>query len=165
MSQVPEFAPKSENGLRDWNESLNRQVELYQWLQSAEGGIAGGATNSYNGDYSQYPSGMATFYGMAYQEHPVYHDPGSNQWFGMQAWSMQRMCELYYLSNDPRVKKVCDKWAKWAVSEVKFYNDGTFEIPATLEWSGQPETWDPQNPKENTGLHVKVKEHGRNNFV
>lgn len=160
MSQVPEFAPKSENGLRDWNESLNRQVELYQWLQSAEGGIAGGATNSYNGDYSQYPSGMATFYGMAYQEHPVYHDPGSNQWFGMQAWSMQRMCELYYLSNDPRVKKVCDKWAKWAVSEVKFYNDGTFEIPATLEWSGQPETWDPQNPKENTGLHVKVKEHG-----
>ncbi len=162
MSQIPEFAPKSANGLRDWNTSLNRQVELYCWLQSATGAIAGGATNSYNGRYDAYPSGTPTFYGMAYQEHPVYHDPGSNQWFGMQAWSMQRIAELYYLSNDPRAKKLMDRWVKWVVPEVDFAADGKyFEIPATLVWSGKPDTWDPKNPSLNPGLTVSIKDKGQ----
>jgi len=35
-----DFAPKSSNGKRDWTTSYKRQLEFYQWLQSAEGGIA-----------------------------------------------------------------------------------------------------------------------------
>jgi len=66
---------KSSNGKRDWTTSYKRQLEFYQWLQSAEGGIAGGATNSWNGRYEKYPAGTSTFYGMAYVPHPVYADP------------------------------------------------------------------------------------------
>ncbi|NMB34571.1 MAG: endoglucanase, partial [Clostridium sp.] len=55
LAEVPEFAPKSSGGKKDWQESYARQVEFYQWLQSAEGGIAGGATNSWNGRYEKYP--------------------------------------------------------------------------------------------------------------
>ena len=73
------FVPKSATAQEDWSKSFDRQLELYQWLQSDEGGIAGGCTNSYNGRYEAYPAGTGTFYGMAYQEHPVYSNPGSNQ--------------------------------------------------------------------------------------
>lgn len=93
LSVTPELRPASANGARDWGQSLTRQLEFYRWLQSAEGAIAGGATNSLNGRYDPYPVGTPTFYGMAYQEHPVYHDPGSNTWFGFQAWSMERVAE------------------------------------------------------------------------
>ena len=41
LSNDSEFKPKSENGARDWGKSLERQLEFYQWLQSAEGAIAG----------------------------------------------------------------------------------------------------------------------------
>jgi uncharacterized protein YjdB len=161
LSQVPELQPISQNGVHDWGVSLNRQLEFYTWLQSAEGAIAGGVTNSYNGDYSPYPSGTATFYEMAYDDHPVYHDPGSNQWFGMQAWSMERIAELYYISNDERAEALLEKWVPWAINEVQLYNDGTFEIPDSLVWSGQPNTWDPENPTENTNLHVQVLSYGK----
>ena len=72
-----------------------RQLEFYRWLQSADGGIAGGATNSLGGRYAAPPAGTPTFYGMFYQENPVYLDPGSNTWFGFQAWSMERVAEYY----------------------------------------------------------------------
>ena len=45
-----------------------------------------------------------TFYGMFYQENPVYHDPGSNTWFGFQAWSMERVAEYYYATGDAKAK-------------------------------------------------------------
>ena len=141
LSTDEDMIPASPNAKKDWGESLDRQIEFYQWLQSSEGAIAGGATNSYNGSYDKYPAGTSTFYGMAYDAHPVYEDPGSNQWSGMQGWSMQRMAEYYYESGDERVKELLDKWVNWVVSEVKLYDDGTFEVPATLEWSGQPDTW------------------------
>jgi uncharacterized repeat protein (TIGR02543 family) len=161
LSQVPELQPVSQNGVRDWGTSLDRQLEFYTWLQSAEGGIAGGATNSYNGSYDAYPAGTSTFYGMAYDDHPVYHDPGSNQWFGMQAWSMERVAELYYISNDVRAKNLMDKWVAWVKSEVHLFEDGGFEIPATLQWTGAPETWVPESPVENTNLHVTVSDYGQ----
>ncbi len=161
LSQYNELIPASSNGKRDWSTSLDRQIEFYTWLQSAEGAIAGGATNSYNGVYDAYPAGAATFYDMVYDDHPVYHDPGSNQWFGMQAWSMERMAEFYYITNDSRAKSLMDKWVTWIKSEVQLYADGGFAIPTTLEWTGQPETWNPANPAQNTNLHVSVKEHGQ----
>ncbi len=157
LSTDADFKPKSTNGATDWAKSLDRQLEFYQWLQSSEGAIAGGATNSWNGRYESLPAGTSTFYGMGYVENPVYADPGSNTWFGMQVWSMQRIAELYYKTGDARAKKLLDKWAKWINSEIKFSADGTFQIPGTLDWDGQPDTWDPtQGYTGNSSLHVKV---------
>lgn len=161
MSTDTAFKPKSSNGTSDWSKSLDRQIEFYQWLQSSEGAIAGGATNSWNGRYEQVPSGTSTFYGMGYVENPVYADPGSNTWFGMQVWSMQRMAEYYYKTKDAKVKNLLDKWAKWANSEIKFNADGTFLIPSTIDWDGQPDTWNSSvGYTGNPNLHVSVVNYG-----
>jgi cellulose 1,4-beta-cellobiosidase len=163
MSKDSDFKPKSPNGQSDWDKSLSRQLELYQWLQSSEGGIAGGATNSLtteSGSYSKYPEGTPTFYGMAYDWAPVYHDPPSNNWFGMQTWSMQRVAELYYKTGDKRAEAVLDKWAKWVKGVVKLNADGTYAVPNTLTWSGQPDTWN-GSYTGNPGLHVKVKDYSQ----
>jgi hypothetical protein len=159
LSEDSEFIPKSQTAQSDWSKSLDRQLEFYQWLQSSEGAIAGGATNSYNGSYDKYPAGTSTFYGMAYEEAPVYADPGSNEWFGMQCWSMQRMAELYYQTGDVRAKAVLDKWAQWVASVVQLKEDGTYLIPSTLKWSGQPDTWT-GTYTGNPNLHVTVTNYG-----
>jgi hypothetical protein len=159
LSTDSEFKPKSKNGARDWGKSLERQIEFYQWLQSSEGAIAGGASNSYKGRYEILPSDVSTFYGMGYEENPVYHDPGSNTWFGMQTWSMQRMAEYYYLSKDEKVRNLLDRWAEWANSVIKFNRDGTFEIPNKIDWDGQPETWS-GSQGENSNLHVSIVNYG-----
>ncbi|ASA26471.1 glycoside hydrolase family 48 protein [Paenibacillus donghaensis] len=119
--------PTSATAGEDWGKSLKRQLEFYNWLQSSEGAIAGGATNSYNGSYAAYPAGTSTFYGMAYDDAPVYHDPPSNNWFGMQAWSVERVAELYYIlaasgdttsENFQMAKKVIQKWVDWSTDYV-----------------------------------------------
>ncbi|WP_298543892.1 glycoside hydrolase family 48 protein [uncultured Aquimarina sp.] len=161
LTQVDELKPISQNGERDWNESLKRQMEFYTWLQSKEGAIAGGATNSWNGDYSPYPAGKSTFYDMAFDTNPVYHDPGSGTWFGWQAWSMERVAEYYYITNDAMAKSLMDKWATWVKSEVKLIGTDDFEIPATLEWTGEPDTWDPNSPGSNDNLSVVVTDYGK----
>lgn len=53
--------PSSATAGQDWENSLKRQLEFYTWLQSSEGAIAGGATNSYQGAYKAYPAGTSTF--------------------------------------------------------------------------------------------------------
>ena len=112
--------PQSPTAAADWNTSLTRQVQFYAWLQSAEGAIAGGATNSWDGAYAARPAGAPQFFGMSYDVDPVYHDPPSNQWFGFQAWGMQRLAELYYVLPDGATKtlakSVLDKWVAWAIS-------------------------------------------------
>nr|WP_310938844.1 glycoside hydrolase family 48 protein [Clostridium sp. SHJSY1] len=163
MSNSKDFTPKSQKGQSDWAKSLDRQLEFYQWLQSSEGGIAGGATNSYttdNGSYQNYPAGTATFYGMAYDPAPVYNDPPSNKWFGMQVWSMQRVAEYYYNTGDKKAGDVLDKWVKWVKGEVHLKDDGSFEIPGNLEWTGQPDTWN-GSATGNSNLHVKVTDYGQ----
>ena len=159
LSTDPDFKPKARNASTDWGDSLDRQIEFYQWLQSAEGAIAGGATNSWKGRYETIPSNVSTFYGMAYIENPVYADPGSNTWFGMQTWSMQRIAEYYYESGDERVRDLLDKWAAWANSVIKFNSDGSFEIPNEIDWEGQPDTWTGR-PSDNANLHVIVVSYG-----
>ena len=88
-------AMKGTDAVKDYTTSLQRQMEFYLWLQSADGPIAGGATSSWNGRYEkpEYTAEQAakygtstptTFYEMGYQEHPVYLDPGSNHWIGNQ---------------------------------------------------------------------------------
>ncbi|CAL9642050.1 glycoside hydrolase family 48 protein [Streptomyces sp. MPA0124] len=159
LSTDADLKPKSATGAADWAKSLDRQLEFYRWLQSDEGAIAGGATNSWKGRYATPPAGTPTFYGMYYDEAPVYHDPPSNQWFGFQAWSMERVAEYYQQSGDADAKAVLDKWVDWALSETTVNPDGTFRIPSTLEWSGQPDTWNAASPGDNGDLHVTVADY------
>lgn len=141
MSNDPDFKPKSTNGKAHWATSLDRQLEFYTWLQSSEGAISGGATNMWNGDYSQRPSDVPTFYDLAWKKAPVYLDPEDSRWFGMQTWTMQRVAQLYYETGNQMAKNLLDKWVPWAMSQVKLHDDGTYEIPCNLIWEGQPDTW------------------------
>ncbi len=161
LSQIPDFKPASPNGARDWAISLDRQMEFYEYLQSKEGAIAGGTTNSWNGDYSAYPAGKSTFYDMAYDENPVYEDPGSGTWAGWQAWSVERIMEYYYLTNDAKAKRIADKWVAWLMSEVKLIGSDDFEIPVTLNWSGEPDTYTPGATVTNNNLSVTVTDYNK----
>jgi hypothetical protein len=158
LSTQGAMAPKSSTGKSDWATSLGRQIEFLQWLQSADGAIAGGATNSWDGQYGTPPAGTPTFYGMPYDWQPVYHDPPSNNWFGMQAWGMERWAEYYYLAKDTKIKPILDKWVTWVSGQVTVGTGGSFAIPSTLSWTGQPDTWNPSSPGANSGLHVSVTE-------
>lgn len=160
LTQVPSLRPQSPTANQDWTNSFNRQLELYTWLQSADGGIAGGATNSWNGHYGQPPAGTPTFYGMFYDEKPVYHDPPSNRWFGMQVWSMQRIAELYYATGNATAKALLDKWVPWAIANTTA-SGADFAVPSELAWSGAPNTWNPANPQPNTNLRVTVTSTGQ----
>ncbi len=169
---------KSTNAVKDYTTSLQRQLELYQWLQSANGPFAGGCTNSWNGKYEKYPSGRSTFYKMAYVEHPVYADPGSNHWIGNQVWSTQRLAELYYLiktegdaSNgsvkpggqtmEAALATMLEKWVNFFLTETKLSGTNEFEIPATLDWSGQPAEWTgTYSASANSGLTCEVTARG-----
>lgn len=96
---------------------------------------------------------------MYYDEKPVYHDPPSNQWFGFQAWSMERVAEYYQQTGDADAKVVLDKWVDWALSKTTINPDGTFRVPSTLQWSGKPDTWNPSSPGANSSLHVTVADY------
>lgn len=156
LSREPALRPASSGGAADWERSLRRQVEFYRWLQSADGAIAGGATTSWKGRYETPPAGTSTFYGLAYVEHPVFHDPPSNAWFGWQAWSMERLAEYAYLSRDPLAAEVVEKWAAWIRGVVRLEPDGGYGVPSTLRWTGRPDPWDAARPGPNAGLRVEV---------
>ena len=130
----------------DWSTSLERQLELYRWLQSDEGAIAGGATNSWEGSYSPTPTGDATFYNMAYDWEPVYHNPPSNQWFGMQVWSMERLAEYYYITGDSKAAIVLNSWIPWVEKSTTVNANGTFTLPGSLCWDNSPGQGDTTNP-------------------
>ena len=167
LSHEPSLRPRSPNGQRDWATSLTRQLEFYRWAQAYEGGFAGGATNSWNGRYDKFPAGVKTFYGMAYTEAPVFSDPPSNEWFGFQVWSIQRLAEYYYASGDPKAEVMLDRWVDWVKKNTKLLPDGTWQIPSTLKWTGAPQldwnegaqNWDPKDKNYNQTLHVQVTAH------
>jgi hypothetical protein len=166
---------KSQGAEQDYKTSLERQMEFYQWLQSANGPIAGGATNSYKGRYEAYPSGASTFHGMMYIEHPVYADPGSNHWIGNQVWAVQRLAELYYwvktngdttgvkpggVTLEAALEKILDKWVVWFVNNTLLTENGDYYMPSNLNWSGQPDTWNGAQT-ENTGLTCEITGYGQ----
>ena len=161
LSKEASFRPKTKQGQGDWQQSLQRQIELYRWLQASNGAIAGGATSSWEGRYATYPQSKSTFYGMAFDANPVYQDPGSNTWFGWQAWSMQRVAEYYAESGDAQVEPLLDAWVAWVRSEVHLLPDQGYEIPVTLAWTGEPATWNPAAPEPNSGLFVQVSEYNQ----
>jgi hypothetical protein len=158
LANVSSLKPLSPTASADWATSLQRQIQFYTWLQSNEGAFAGGATNSWGGNYSAPPSGTPTFYGLAYDFEPVYHDPASNQWFGFQAWSVERVAEYYYVTGDAAAKALLDKWVSWAIANTTVGTNGAFSIPSTLSWSGQPGgNWTSSTTSvNNSGLHVSV---------
>lgn len=166
LAKFPPLKPASPTGARDWEVSFARQIEFYRWLQAQEGGIAGGATNSWKGRYEAPPAGTKTFYGMGYEVAPVYADPPSNEWFGFQVWSMERVAEYFYATGDPNAKVILDRWVAWVRANSKLGKDGSYQIPSTLEWSGQPALdWNEQtrtftaDKSFNSTLHVKVLSH------
>lgn len=74
---------------------------------------------------------------MFYDWEPVYHDPPSNRWYGMQPWSVDRLAQYYYVTGDATAKTLLDKWVTWLLANTKF-SGNTYQIPATLSWSGVP---------------------------
>ncbi|UMP05583.1 glycoside hydrolase family 48 protein [Amycolatopsis sp. EV170708-02-1] len=161
LANDPALKPLSATGAKDWAESLDRQLEFLQWLQSADGGIAGGATNSWDGQYATPPAGSPTFYGMYYDHQPVWHDPPSNRWFGFQAWGLERVAALYQLTGDERAKRILDKWVPWAIANTTVGSGGEFRIPSDLDWTGKPDTWNPAAPGSNANLRVRVLNHSQ----
>lgn len=161
LAKVPSLKPKSATGQQDWAKSMDRQLEVLQWLQSADGGIAGGVTNSWEGNYGTPPPGTPTFYGMFYDAHPVWRDPPSNRWFGFQVWQMERTAALYRMTGDARAKKILDKWVPWAIANTTVGTSGNFQIPSDLQWTGAPDTWNPGTPGANANLRVSVLNHSQ----
>ena len=164
LSTDTDLIPLSPTAQSDWATSLTTQLNMFQWLQSSEGAIAGGVTNNWGGDYgdvSKPPSGDTTFDGMYYDPEPEYHNPPSNQWFGYQTWPMERLAEYYYETGNTQAQAILAKWVAWAESVTAVTpGSGTLLLPATLTWSGQPgENWttgtsSSSQPPANTALHV-----------
>jgi hypothetical protein len=166
LSNTTALIPTSPSAKADWGTSLTTQLNLMQWLQSNEGGIAGGVTNNWGGNYGDVakpPSGDPTFDGMYYDFEPVYHNPPSNQWFGYQTWPMERVAEYYYVTGNAQAGAILSKWVTWAESVSTFNTTtGAICLPGTLTWSGQPGenfttgTSGTAQPPANPGLHVSV---------
>ncbi|XP_030746518.1 uncharacterized protein LOC115875238 [Sitophilus oryzae] len=139
LSTDSNLTPKGATAVEDWKTSLDRQLELYEFLQTSEGAFAGGVTNSWKGRYETPDSDLQvdTFHGMFYDWEPVYHDPPSNRWYGMQPWSADRLAQYYYVTGDTKAQAILEKWVNWVIPNIKWTGDD-FEMPANLEWSGDP---------------------------
>ena len=61
-------------------------------------------------------------------------------------WSV--FAEYYNQTGDATAKAVLAKWIAWAEANTTLNSDGTYAIPSTLNWTGQPNTWNPSNPQE-----------------
>jgi hypothetical protein len=174
LSSDSALIPSSPTAKADWTTGLERQLEFYRWLQSSNGAIAGGATNSWGGgsnanetawggQYAVPPAGTSTFYGMSYIAEPSYDNPPSNQWFGFQAWSMERVAEYYYVTGNAKAKIILDPWIQWVEQNVTTNANGTYAIPSSLTWRGQPalnwnastQNWTP-GTAFNSGLTVTI---------
>ena len=166
LSTDSTLVPLSPSAQSDWSTSLTTQLNMIQWLQSAQGGIAGGITNNWSGNYGAdpaVPSGDATFDGMYYTSDPEYENPPSNQWFGYQTWPMERVAEYYYATGNAQAGAILSKWVSWAESVATFNTTtGAICLPNTLTWTGQPaENWttgtsSSSKPPANPGLDVSV---------
>eukprot|EP01084_Bolivina_argentea_P236253 397293_1 len=144
-SQVSAFESKTSTGKTHWDKIRQTTLDLWEWCQSATGPIAGGITNSVGGRYlNPNTRGITGFFKeMSYQWEPVYHDPPSNNWFGMNAWSQERNAEYYFLTGDPQSKKILDKWWAWikSINSSILLANNDFQVPSNFKWTGQPLNW------------------------
>jgi hypothetical protein len=181
LSTDSALTPKSPTAKADWTTTLSRMIQFYRWLQSSQGAIAGGATNSWGGgsnnaetawggQYAAPPTGTSTFYGMSYIAEPSYDNPPSNQWFGFQAWSMERVAEYYYATGNADAKIVLDPWIVWAEANTTA-TATIYSVPSSLSWTGQPSlNWSATNQdwtvgdlgvSYNSGLSVTITASGQ----
>ncbi|CAH1128174.1 unnamed protein product [Ceutorhynchus assimilis] len=136
MVNDPNLRPKSPTGRIDWQNSLIRQVQLYQYLQTPEGALSGGVTNSWKNVYGEPPSDVRanTFYGMFYENEPLMDD-GTSDWFGMWTWSMDRLAQYYYITGDATSRVVLRKWFDWIYRHVTI-TDTSYSVPVMISWNG-----------------------------
>lgn len=139
------MSPLSPSAGDIWKGSLYRQIEMIRWLQSPEGAIAGGVTNSYDGAYVSPTDGRqnAKFYGMNYIYSPVWHDPVSNKWAGFQAWGQGRTADLYLEVADKttpiatdikgNLEIILDRLVGWFMRNTTV-SSTTFAVPSDLSW-------------------------------
>ena len=50
--------PKGASAVQDWQNSLQRQIEFYKWVQTSNGPLGGGVTNSWNDNYADPPASV-----------------------------------------------------------------------------------------------------------
>ncbi|WBQ32540.1 putative glycoside hydrolase [Erwinia phage Kuerle] len=133
-----------------WLGSMYKQLEMIRWLQTLEGPIAGGVSNSWKGRYETPNDGRDnfTFYGMYYTYAPVWHDPPSNNWFGFQAWGLGRVADLMLevatvespSTMQTNVYNMCetilDRFCNWCVNNITMNTESLdFTLPDTLNWT------------------------------
>lgn len=140
------FTPQSPSAGDIWLGSVYRQLEMIRWLQSPEGPIAGGVSNSYNSRYETPTDGRqnAKFYGMTYTYAPVWHDPPSNDWVGFQSWGQGRTADLFLEVSDKsttlatniktNLEVILDPLVVWFLDNSTLSSDGGFLLPGTLSW-------------------------------
>ena len=139
------MVPQSPSAGRIWARSLQRQIEMIRWLQSPQGPIAGGVTNSYNDRYATVTGrNGAKFYGMDYVYSPVWGDPPSNNWVGFQGWGHNRTADLFLevsqatnalaVSIRPNLEIILDRLVGWFIRESDTSSPTSFKIPAELNW-------------------------------
>ncbi|CAG9760507.1 unnamed protein product [Ceutorhynchus assimilis] len=131
----PNLRSNSASAVEDWQNSLQRQLEFYKWVQTSEGPLGGGVTNSWNSNYEDPPAAVKTntFHGMWYESQPGYQ--GASDWFGMQTWTVDRLAQYYYLTGDATAKSVLDKWINWILTQITVTSK-KIKVPVTLSWSG-----------------------------
>ncbi|MCW2275145.1 hypothetical protein GJ654_10445 [Rhodoblastus acidophilus] len=141
------FIPQSPSAGDIWLGSLYRQLEMIRWLQTEQGPIAGGVSNSMEGRYVVPTDGRQTntFYGMVYTYAPVWHDPPSNNWFGFNVWGLGRVAELFHqvtidtnslaTAIRPNCEVILDRFVQWVLEHVTLDADGGFTLPDTLNWT------------------------------
>ncbi|ERL93248.1 exoglucanase B isoform X1 [Dendroctonus ponderosae] len=134
----PNIRPKASTAIEDWTVSLDRQLELYEYLQTSQGAFAAGITNSWNKNYEDPPQEYkdSAFHGMWFNYKPGYAD--ANPWFGFQAWTADRVAQYYYLTGSERAGAIISKWANWVVNEISFDETGDYTLPSNIKWEGLP---------------------------
>jgi len=162
LSTEKAFKPKSSSAVKDWATSMDRQLEFLRWLQASEGCIAGGATNSWQGHYAEPSEDVSSFYGMWYDWQPVYHNPPSNNWTGMQGRVMERVCSLYYISGNEKAGLICKNWIYWLKLNLRV-SGGEIVHTTNLQWEGTPDDWRSANFNKynlNSSLHGTASSEG-----
>jgi Glycosyl hydrolase family 48/Calx-beta domain len=145
MGTTVGYSPTTAGAAAQWQNSLSRQLEMLRWLQSPEGPIAGGVTNSWRGIYATPTDGRQTakFYGLYYDYSPVFSRPPSNNWVGYQGWGLERVAALYLAtagitdSFSVGIHANCgiilDKFVPWLLANITI-TAGVITMPTTLNW-------------------------------
>jgi hypothetical protein len=145
MGTTGGYSPLTSGAAAQWQNSVSRQLEMIRWLQSPEGPIAGGVTNSWLGTYATPTDGRQTakFYGLYYDYSPVYAEPPSNYWPGYQGWGLERVAALmlatatktdtFSVNIFNNCKCILDKFVPWVLAHCSV-TGGVITMPTNLSW-------------------------------